>query len=245
MSGVPITTAVTGWTPSLWAGAPIRFKVQIDQFYPVTGATKVAGGTGYAVGDYIVLPYGPITSPPIGAPVVLQVLTAPGGVVGTVQVASQVIDTGALPLGGSYFAVQTGTIAQGTTTGSGTGATFTLTFAGQGSQRVILTNQEFATLSYVKQVTDPNLMDTLFQSAWSQLIGATLCQVLTGNVALSNKAITLANQAIMEARKVDGNEGLTVNDTTPDWIRIRGINFTEGYSGSYGGFDWGALWPSY
>ena len=45
---------------------------------------------------------------------------------------------------------------------------------------------------------------------------------------------------------MDGNEGLTINDVTPDWIRIRGIYFTENYSGPYGwGYDWGSLWPAF
>lgn len=244
MTGIPITTAVTGWSPSFWSGAPIRYKVQIDQFFPVTAAAVVVGGTGYVVGDQITLPYGPTSSAPIGAPVVLQVLTAPGGVIATVSVVNQIIDS-ETGTGGSYFAVQAGTIAQDTTTGVGVGATFTLTFGTQSSQRVILTNQEFATLAYVKQITDPNLMDTLFQSAWSNLIGATLAQALSGNTALANRLIGLANQSIMEARKVDGNEGLTINDVTPDFIRIRGIAYTEYYTGPFSGFDWGPTWSSF
>src|SRR5258707_13300023 len=35
---VPITTAITGGVPSTWLGSPIRFKVQSDQFVPVTAA---------------------------------------------------------------------------------------------------------------------------------------------------------------------------------------------------------------
>lgn len=244
-TGVPITTAVTGGTPAFWSGAPIRYKVQIDQFYPVTAAAVVAGGAGYAVGDLITLAIGPTDQPPIGAPAILQVLTAPGGVVATVAVVNSIIDS-ETPMGGSYFEPQTATQAQGSTTGSGLGATFNLTFGPQGSQRVILCNQEFATLAYVKQVTDPNLMDSLFQSAWSNLLGAAICMNLTGNVGLANAKIALANQSITEARKVDGNEGLTVNDVTPDWLRIRGVAYTEYYSGPYDtGFDWGAMWPSF
>src|SRR6266581_5980398 len=70
-SGVPITTAVTGGAPAFWMGPPAKFKVGIDQFFPVTAATVVAGGSGYAIGDVITLAGGPITSAPIGAPVQL------------------------------------------------------------------------------------------------------------------------------------------------------------------------------
>lgn len=243
-SGVPITTAVTGGASSFWRGPPIRFKVQTDEFYPVTAAAVVAGGTGYIVGDVITLPLGPSTSAPIGAAVQLRVLTAPAGILGTVEVVN-VVQGSNPPLGGSYFAPQSGTIAQYSTTGVGTGATFTLTHGPKGTQRVILTNQEFATLAYIKQVTDPNVMDTLFQSAWINLLGAGLTMALTGNRGLANDLITQVNAAIETARTADGNEGLTVNDVTPDWIRVRGIAFTEAYSGPYAGVEWGGMWPSF
>ncbi len=245
--GVPITTAVTGGSANFWAGGPIVFKVQVDQFRAVTAAAVVAGGTGYVVGDEITLPYGPTTSAPIGAPVTLVVATAPGGVVATVTIKNQIAGSSS-PLGGSYFDVQSGTIAQDTTTGSGTGATFTLTQAAKSDQRVILTNQEFATLSYVKQVTDPNVWDSLFQSALYNLMGASVCMALSGDKKLANMCIAETNTAIAEARKVDGNEGLTINDVTPDWIRTRGFPGSAGFSGPFNpglGFDWGGYWPTY
>jgi len=56
----------------------------------------------------------------------------------------------------------------------------------------------------------------------------------------------MANMSLIEARKVDGNEGLTVNDVTPDWIRARGIWWTDGFqSGPYNAFDWGGLLPTF
>ncbi len=250
--GVPITTAVTGGASTLWNGAPITFKIGTDQFYPVTAAAVSAGGTGYAVGDIITLAAGLSTNAPIGAPVQLQVLTAPAGVVGTVAVISQMPNAGAVPLGGSYFLPQTNPVAQGSVIASnglastGTGATFNLTYGPQASQRVILTNQEFATLVYVAQTTDPNLWDPLFQDAFQQLLGAKIVMGLTGDKALANMCIAVANQKIIEARKVDGNEGLTINDVTPDWIRTRGIWWSDNMqSGPYAGFDWGGILPAY
>jgi hypothetical protein len=152
----------------------------------------------------------------------------------------------ATPLGGSYFAVQAGTIAQASTSGVGTGATFTLTQGAQSAQRVILTNQEFATLSYVKQITDPNVMDPLFIDAWAQTVGAYLAIALSGDKALANMCVSKANAMIGEARKVDGNEGLTINDITPDFIRVRGVAYSEYYTGPYSqGFDWGPYMSSF
>lgn len=244
-SSTPITTAVTGGASAFWWGAPVKFKVQTDAFYPVTAAAVVAGGTGYAVGDVITLPLGPTTSPPIGAPAQLRVATLAGSAVATVTVVNQIINS-ATPQGGSYFAPQTGTIAQASTTGSGTGATFTLTFGPQGVQRVVLTNQEFATLQYVQQVTDPNVMDTLFQTAWINLLGAAMSMALKGDKGFANQLIGQVNDAIQKARSIDGNEGLTINDVTPDWIRIRGVAYSEGYvSGPYSGYDFGGVWPMY
>lgn len=242
---VPITTAITGGASAWWQGPPVKFKVQTDLFYPVTAAAVANGGSGYVVGEVITLASGPTTSPPIGAPVQLQVLTAPAGVVGTVAVVNDVIGE-STPQGGSYFAVQANPVAQGSTTGSGTGATFNLTFGAQAPQRVILTNQEFATLNYVAQVTDPNVMDSLFQTAWIKLVGAAMQMALRSDKTLANQLIEEANKAIQLARSIDGNEGLTVNDVTPDWIRARGVSWSDGYmSGPFSGYDWGGVWPTY
>lgn len=244
---IPITAAVTGGAATTWRGPPIRHKVQTDKFCAVTAAAVVAGGAGYVFGDFITLASGLTTNPPIGAPAVLQVTGAPGGVISTVAVVPQLNGaTSDFNTGGSYFAVQPNPVAQGSTTGIGTGATFNLTQNLIATpQRVILTNQEFATLVYCQQVTDPNVMDTLFQSAWTSLIGATICVPLTGNIGFANNLIQQANRSIEAARNVDGNEGLTVNDITPDWIRARGICYADEYSGPFSNYDWGALWPTY
>lgn len=251
--GVPITTAVTGGSATWWQGPPQKFKVGIDQFYPIVSAVVASGGTGYSVGDILTLVSGPTNAPPIGAPVQLYVLTAPGGVIGTVAVITQIAGTDSSPQGGSYFKAQTNPVAIGSVAGvggnpsSGTGATFNLTPGVLSSQRVILTNQQNATLVYVKRVTDPNVMDPMFQDAWAAILGSRLVMALSGDKTLANQAIAIANDKVVEARKADGNEGLTINDVTPDWIRIRGIDFSDGYlNGPYGnGFDWGAQWPMY
>lgn len=240
-SGIPITTAVTGYSSIVGLGGPIRFKVQTDQFYPVTAAAIAAGGTGHAVGDLITLPYGASDDTPIGAPVVLLVTAVTLGVITAVSVVNQV--PGSDPkVGGSYFATQTNPVAQDTTTGSGIDATFNLTFGSKGNQRVILTNQEYATLAFIRQVTDHNVWDPLFQDAMASKLGADLAIALTGDKGLADMCIKMANAVIMEARNVDGNEGLTINDITPDWVRGRGFIANDiGMTGP--AFDWGNLLP--
>lgn len=242
--GVPITTAVTGGA-SAWNGPPARFKVQNDQFVPVIGQSIVSGGTGYVSGEVITLATVPNFLPPIGAPAQILVDTVDGSgsiltaeLVPTIQGENPVI-------AGSYFAPQPNPQPQGISTGAGLGATFNLSYGPKSSQRVILTNQEFATLSYIQQVTDPNLMDALFQSAWSALIGATLAMALTGDKKLANGLIGQANRTIETARTPDGNEGLTINNVTPDWIRVRGWGEETMFSGPYSSFDWGGQWPIY
>lgn len=243
--GIPITTAVTGGAPAFWQGQPIKFKVAVDQFYPVTSAAPTFGGSGYVIGDFITLAGGPVTSPPIGAPAVLQVTNITGGgAVSAVNVVNQINGETTI-MGGSYFAKQTAAQAQGSTTGVGTGATFTLSYGAQGDQRVILTNQQSPTIAYVRTVSDPNVMDPLFVDAWCEVLGASLCIALTGDKALANMSIQRANLKIVEARKADGNEGLTMNDVSPDFVRIRGIAWTEYYLGPWAQFDWGSYWPVY
>lgn len=245
--GIPITTAVTGGAAAFWQGPPVKFKVAVDTFVPVTSATVGAGGVDYHVGDIITLASGPNTSPPIGAPVQLVVLTLSGSAVATVGVISVMPGTDEV-IGGSYFQVQPNSLqplAQGSTSGTGSGATFNLTFGPPAPQRVILTNQEFGTLSYVQDVTDPNIMDDAFQDAWAKVLGASVTIPLTGDKKLANLAIGAANSIIESARVMDGVEGLTINDITPDWMRIRGVDFPEPYSGPYTGFDWGGMWPMF
>lgn len=253
---IPITTAVTGGASAFWQGPPVRFKVGVDQFYMAIGAVVSAGGTGYAVGDLIYIATQPTTGTqnrigtflsgaPQGATATLQVVSVGGGgAVTGISVVNQIAGA-ASASGGSYFYGNTTTpVGQTGTSGVGTGATFTFSYTSLPvDQRVILTNQEFATLAYCKQVTDPNVMDTLFQSAWIQWLGANLCIALTGDKALANACVALANRDIEEARKADGNEGLTVNDVCPDWIRVRGTNWNEYAQGPYANFDWGGYLP--
>lgn len=247
-TGVPITTAVTGSAANTWLGGPIVYKVGIDGFFCVQSATVVNGGSGYAVGGGIQLNNVVNTAVgPQGAPASLIVATVDGaGAILTVTVVNQLIDN-VPPLGGSYFYGYESPVG-GTNFGgaAGTGATFTLTFASTTiDQRVILTNQEFATLVYVKQVTNPNVWDPLFQDAFQDALAANLVMALVGDKGLANGFIAKANNTIAEARKADGNEGLTINDVTPDWIRVRGYGFDTQYLGQSSNFDWGGLLQSY
>ena len=254
--GIPITTAVTAvgmGAPTNYGSPPSPFKIGIDQFYSVATMTLGVAGAGYAVGDLIFLAPGqyspsnlPTNNPPIGGPAIALVtgIGALGAItsIAMVNTFAQSQPENTEPLSGQYFAIQPSPMPQSSTTGSGTGATINVTFSAQTDQRVIWTGQEFATLAYIKQVQDPNVMDPLFISAWCHSLAGYVGYQLHGDKQKSNMEIQLANNVVMEARKVDGNEGLTVNDVMPDFLRIRGgYSPNWEYSSSIGGFNWGPL----
>lgn len=148
-SGVPLTTAVTGGSPSFWQGPPVRFKVAIDQ------------------------------------------------------------DNN------------------------------------NNDIKVILTNQEQAILVYIKRVIDPNVWDPQFVQALVDGLAARLTIALTGDKALANLKLQAANSTITLARQGDGNEGLTIINHDPDWIRVRGIAYPNYEFSPTQSFDWGALLSLY
>lgn len=254
--GVPIFPpgTSTGAAQVGWTGPALKFTIATDQFYGVTSAAVATPGIGYVVGDLITLSQPTFTiiqggnSFPmlVGAPVVLQVATiGGGGAIATVNVINQVQGE-ATPIGGSYFSPAGALGTQGSTTGSGSGATFNLTFGSQGPQRVVLCNQSQAILCYNTQVTDPNVMDPNFQEAWVAVLAARLSLQLNGDKALANIKIGEANSIILETRKNDGNEEITVNDVTPDFLRTRGNWGGPNWEYSPNmGFDWGSTYSPY
>ena len=116
----------------------------------------------------------------------------------------------------------------------------------QGSdQRVIVTNQEQAILCYVRRVTNPDVWDDQFQQALVAALASRLVISLTGDKGLAQLKLSEANQHITMARAMDGNEGLTVNDVTPDWIRTRGISYQAWEFSPNIMFDWGPMLTMY
>jgi hypothetical protein len=243
--GIPITTAVTGGAPAFWAGQPVKFKEALDKYFrQATGAITIhTAGSGYAVGDTIIFGGAPSTQGEVPAGLInatVATLTGSGIATATLTAFTNLGKTSLL------YSVPTYNLAQVSTSGLGTGAVASIAAVGATafSARTILTNQQYATLAYCQQVTDSNVMDPMFVEAWINILGAGVVNALTGDKALANMCIGVANKKIEEARKVDGNEGLTINDVTPDWIRIRGIAWTEAYTGPWSGFDWGGLWAT-
>ena len=90
-------------------------------------------------------------------------------------------------------------------------------------------------------------MDPQFIQAWTAALAGRLAIPLTGDKKLANMKIDEANGYIQIARVGDGNEGLTINNITPDWIRIRGVTFVDGngWGPMMGSFDWGGFMSAY
>lgn len=244
--GIPIYPVPTnvGTAATAWQGPALKFKVQLDQYFYDTASavTVVNGGSGFVLGDTLICGGIPSTIGEVPAGLVnLLVNGVSGGVI--TSVALQTFTN--LNKSALLFKVPTYNLNQVSTSALGTGAIVSVSgiSANRFPARVILTNQEYATLAYVKQITDPNVMDEDFIEAWANVLGATLSIPLTGDKEQAKICIARANAKIEEARKTDGNEGLTVNDVTPDFIRIRGIDFWA-YNNCWNGFDWGELWPN-
>lgn len=102
---------------------------------------------------------------------------------------------------------------------------------------VVLTNEYQAIARYTMRVENPQNFGAQFVEALVQALAAKLALALSGQVAMANMKFAQANAIIAEARASDGNEGLTVIDSTPDWISIReDCNFgvATGFIAPYG-----------
>lgn len=91
--------------------------------------------------------------------------------------------------------------------------------------RVILTNTVGAHLVYTALMQYPDAWDPMFEQAMVALLAARLAMPLIADkkeariVRADN--IAIAKSALDMARVRDGDEGWTVADHTPDWIRAR------------------------
>lgn len=91
--------------------------------------------------------------------------------------------------------------------------------------RVILSNQLGASLVYTGLIQYPDAWDPLFEQAFVAILSARLAMPLIKDrkeariIRADN--IAIAKAALDAARVRDGDEGWTISDHTPDWIRAR------------------------
>ena len=107
--------------------------------------------------------------------------------------------------------------------------------AGGNDITTILTNQSQALICYTKDIINTQLWDDLFIELVAAILAKKCCIQLTGNENRFKSLDGLVNELTMQARMKDANEGLTVHEIMPDWLRVRGAIFSDynytGFSG--------------
>lgn len=111
--------------------------------------------------------------------------------------------------------------------------------------QTVLTNQTQAQLVYTVNQPNPQIWDSMFQSAMVASLAAYLVPALSLNMPLAQMQAKLAESIIEQARIRDGDEGTTSQDHEPDWIRARNIGATTGYgygnNCGYSDMSWGFI----
>ncbi len=102
--------------------------------------------------------------------------------------------------------------------------------SGNNAINVILTNQPQAVLVYTYRVANPNLFDSQFTRAFANYLGYLLVMPLNGDKSLGKDCYQIADMTCRAAMASDGNEGLTIINSVPDWIMTRGFTFDDGHS---------------
>lgn len=87
---------------------------------------------------------------------------------------------------------------------------------------VLLTNQPQAIAIYTFRNTNTAMWDALFVQGFAAYLGARICMSLTGDKNTQRMVLSEAQQYANDAQRMNGNEGLTVINQTPDWMRARG-----------------------
>lgn len=112
--------------------------------------------------------------------------------------------------------------------------------------QVVLTNLSQAQAVYTVNQPNPIIWDSLFEQAFVSSLAAFLVPALSLNLPLMGAAIKTADNIIMQARVRDGDEGVTVVDHVPDWMRARASGGslawnTAGYSPYLYSMSWPAM----
>lgn len=82
--------------------------------------------------------------------------------------------------------------------------------------KVILTNQYQARMVHTALVTDPQVWDALFVTAYIGRLAGKICFNLNGDKSLLKMAMQSGKVAEEEAKAASGNEGVTVQDWQPE-----------------------------
>jgi len=112
----------------------------------------------------------------------------------------------------------------------------------QGKQvNVLLANQAGAMAIYTADVTDESLWSATFQEAMVFGLASRFAMTIAGDKSLARMVSQQAMMAVNAARETDGNGGLTLGESLPDCLRVRGY----GGDWSGGGYTSGWVTPGF
>ena len=77
--------------------------------------------------------------------------------------------------------------------------------------RKLMTDESSVNLIFLKKITDPNDMDSLFIGAYTAKLAAELAEPITGSRTLAEQMWTLYDRKVREARTIDSQEGTVSN----------------------------------
>jgi hypothetical protein len=111
----------------------------------------------------------------------------------------------------------------------------------------ILANIDQAILCYLRDIAIEDIWDPLFTDAMVQALAGKLALALTGDKQLAEQRFKMANEAVIEARAADANEGLTVMNHEAEWITAgHGIRWLgPGQSGTGFSMPFGSLFGGF
>lgn len=112
-------------------------------------------------------------------------------------------------------------------------------------RKVLLANVQSALCVYTVNVTDPDLFDALFTNALVMALANKLVIPLSGNVGMKQGYAALAEQAILQARAVDGNEAIPTSDHVVDWMAVREASWYPNWGVGGDSFALGSWWGGY
>lgn len=77
--------------------------------------------------------------------------------------------------------------------------------------RKLMTDESTVNLIFLKKITDPNDMDSLFIGAYTAKLAAELAEPVTGSRSLAEQMWQLYERKVREARTIDSQEGTVSN----------------------------------
>jgi len=77
--------------------------------------------------------------------------------------------------------------------------------------RKLMTDESSVNLIFLKKITDPNDMDSLFIGAYTAKLAAELAEPITGSRSLAEQMWQLYERKVREARTIDSQEGTVSN----------------------------------